>query len=479
MPQASTNRVRLAIVEEQSFGVTPASPAFRTLLNTGSTLAGSPETRISDTIVSDRNVSDLILLGKEVGGDINFEFQHLNPDLLLEGMMFSSWSKTAERKNEEASQITAVASTTYTVTGTQNFRQYHLLRATGFTNPANNKVFAAGAATSATSIVHTGGTAEASPPATARLKVVGVEGPSGDIVATANGLTSTLVNFVNMGITVGMWIYVGGNQTANQFATAGVRGWCRVATVAANAITWSRKPSTWTTDTGTGKTIRLYFGDTMSNGVLHKSYTLERAYLDITQFEYFRGCRVGTGKLEAKAKSILTGGATLVGSGHEIVQSRFAGATDLAAPTTPVWNGSSNIGALSQNGVLLTDPNFVTSFMLQVNNNLRTINPLGFLTAQGINAGEANIEAGLEAYFGDATLLNYVVNNTELSFDMPVLDAFGCGMVVDLPRIKMKSGQPSVPGKDQDVMTPLSMQALKDPTLGFALQLNRVEVVGA
>lgn len=480
MPQAVSNRVRLSAIEESVFNTTPASPAMRTLAYTSSSLVGEPETKISDTIVSNRNVKNLILVGKNVSGEVAYELQHLNPNVFYEGAMFSAWVTTAERLNETgAAQITAVAATTYTVTGALNFRQYHLIRATGFTNTANNKVFAAAAATSSTSLVHSGGTVEASPPSTARLKVIGVEGPSADIVATSTGLTATSVNFVNMGLVVGMWVYVGGNTLANQFATAGTRGWCRVAAVAAGSVTWDRKPAGWAADAGTGKTIRLYFGDYLRNGVTAKSYTLEQSFLDITQFQYITGARVANATLEAKAKSVMTGKMSFIGAGHTLVQSRVSGATDLAAPTGPSWNASSNVGSIFANGVQVTDPNYVMSFTLSLANNLREVTPLGFLTAQGINAGRCVVQAQLEAYFGDQVLLNYVLNNTLISYDMPILDANGDGMVIDIPSAKGARGSVAVPGTDQDLMVPIQLQALEHATLGYALQLQRAEAVGA
>lgn len=479
MPQAATNRAKLAFVQEATFDTTPATPAMRALRYTSASLGMEPGTKISDEIISDRNVSDLILLQEVVNGEFGYEMSHLAPDLLYQGALFNPWVKTAERLNESTTQISAVAATTYTVTGSENFRQYQLINATGFTNPANNKVFVAGVATSSVSLVHSGGTVEASPPLTARVKVAGLEGPTGDLVATANGLTSTLINFTQFGLAVGQWVYVGGNTTVNQFATAACKGWCRISVIAAGALTFDRTPAGWTTDTGTAKLIRLYFGDYLRNGTTPYSYTFEQSYLDISQFQYSRGCRINQLTIEARANSILTAKMAVMGAGFSYSGSRFAGATDLNAPAYEVLQAASNLGNLSVNGSLLTDPNYPMSLSLQVNNNLRPLMAIGSKTALNQNAGRCVVTGTLEAYFGNLDLVNFLINNTAVGFDFATVDASGYGMHLDLPRIKFTSGKPSVPGSDQEIMLPLGMQALKHPSLGYAMQMQRVEVLGA
>ena len=93
-PQSITNRVKLALIEEGTFGVIPATPQMIAQRYTDSTLTGTPKTKISAEIVSDRNVADLILVGKDVSGDIGYEISNLNPNNAFEGVMFNPWTKT-------------------------------------------------------------------------------------------------------------------------------------------------------------------------------------------------------------------------------------------------------------------------------------------------------------------------------------------------------------------------------------------------
>ena len=67
-------------VDGANFGVTPANPAFQTLRVTAIDLAGKPNTKISDEIRDDRQISDLILVGQNTDGGFSADlFYHLIP----------------------------------------------------------------------------------------------------------------------------------------------------------------------------------------------------------------------------------------------------------------------------------------------------------------------------------------------------------------------------------------------------------------
>jgi hypothetical protein len=96
---ANSSETRLAIVQESTWGVTPATPAFLNCLITGESLGASRQTISSNSIRPDRNVQDLTQVGGAAAGDINIEMVYGGTgsplDLLLEGVMFSAWSSDA------------------------------------------------------------------------------------------------------------------------------------------------------------------------------------------------------------------------------------------------------------------------------------------------------------------------------------------------------------------------------------------------
>lgn len=116
---ADTNRVSLRAVRETTFGTTPSNPAFFEIASTGQPNLGfAPSTIVSNLLRDDRQVSDLILVGGEAGGEANSELAFGLHDELLESAFFSSWQTRYEKRNDKgATKITAVTAATddYTV----------------------------------------------------------------------------------------------------------------------------------------------------------------------------------------------------------------------------------------------------------------------------------------------------------------------------------------------------------------------------
>lgn len=487
MPISVTNRARVGIIRESTFAVIPGTPAFQNLRITSSSLAGAPETVTSGEIISDRQVADLILVNKNIGGDLGVEYMIGAHDLLLEAGLFGVWTKLSERFNSPtAGGITAVAATTYSTaasaapTGLGAFAQNDILVATGFTNAANNKTFVAGAATTSTSIVHTGGVVE-TPPATARIKKIGVAAASGDIVAaiTPTRLTSTTLNFVTAGFVPGMWVKIGSASAAgNGFATAANNGWARVLTVTATVLTFDIVPSGFAADAGTGKTIWLQWGDYVRNGTTKYSHTIEQAYLDSGMYQYFQGMVVAGMSLDLDANQLVKGSFTFLGGDSQALNAQTAGASNWSwVPTNDVLNASANVARLSENGTPITGPNYVLSLKLNVNNNLRSQDAVSVLGAVGIGEGRSDITGTFTTYFGDVTVLQKALLNTATSLDFNLKDAAGNTLLVDLPRVKLATGSAPLGGQNQDVTVECGFQAIKHPVLGYQMHLQKVEGV--
>ena len=176
-----SNLVRLAYVEESTWGVTPGTPAMRGLRYTGADLRYSPSSTESAEIITDRQVTDLIQTSARVNGSYNFELSYREHDEFFAGALCSTWTNTPQKENLIAdTTITQVTDTTDTYTVDANGTDFiagRLVHASGFTNAANNRVFTVASSTG-TTVVAAGTptlTDEAAPPVGARLKVVGVE----------------------------------------------------------------------------------------------------------------------------------------------------------------------------------------------------------------------------------------------------------------------------------------------------------------
>jgi len=472
MPSGSSNRSATGYVLEVTPGTTPASPAIQNLRVTSNGLEYKPTRTTSNEIRADRQVSDQILTKFDASGALGIEWSQNTFDDLLQAGFQGTWA------NNPNQAVTALSTTTATVASGTSFKAQMLALMSGFATPANNGLFVVSSSGS-TSVVFPGAsfTAEGSPPAAANCRVVGAQGASADITATSTGLGSTTLDFTTLGLNVGQWMYVGGDAAGTQFATAADKGWARISAVTAHAITCDILPTGWTTDSGTGKTIQIFFGDFLANGTTQRSFTFERQQQDLTSpaYEYFTGQQVDGFALMLKASAIVTGTIDLTGLGASATTTRASGATDVAATTTPVMNAASNVGTLAENGSLVGSPSYMQEVGFTLKNNLAQQNAVGTLAAIGIRDGEIDLSGNITAYFGDLTLLNQVINNndTSLMFRIGRKDSNRESTIFSVPSIKI-SGTSPVSGKNQDRLFTGTYQAKRDPTSGLTMTAMRM-----
>lgn len=87
-----SSQTRLAYITEVTYGTTPATPTFKNQRFTSESLNANIENRVSNEIRADRNVTDLIQVGADGGGSVDFELSYGSFDDWLESLMFSTWS---------------------------------------------------------------------------------------------------------------------------------------------------------------------------------------------------------------------------------------------------------------------------------------------------------------------------------------------------------------------------------------------------
>jgi len=88
---ASGSRHGMAFVAESTYGVTPASPAFKALRHTGTTLALTKEAIQSGELRSDRQIADYRGGNRSVAGDISGELSFGTYDDFLEAALCGTW----------------------------------------------------------------------------------------------------------------------------------------------------------------------------------------------------------------------------------------------------------------------------------------------------------------------------------------------------------------------------------------------------
>lgn len=497
---SNTNRVSFRAVKEAagSYGIIPLTPDLTELCVTGASgLAFAPETVTSEKIRSDRQIDDLVLVGGEASGDLGSELAFDIQDFLMEGAFFNLYQVRPSRSNRENTPANVGA-----VTGGADFAvlddgtgvpiQNDIIRGEGFDVAGNNAYHIDDGASTTTSFSTTSAVAEGTPPLQARLNVVGHRSDgAGDLVLTITGSTGTLASTATdlslLGVTLGDWIALDefpDNSGANE-------GFYRVSLAPTpTLLTFDIVPvgSSNETPAGLGD---IYVGDRLINGVLFQSYTLEEEFDDHTPitYQYFRGMAVDGMVLTAPSQSIVTLTYTFAGKDAFFSENgdvapadkittpdaagRPTGFTEITSLPLDVMNSSSDVARIARGGTPISGENFVLEATVEIANNLRPLNAVGFLGAINLGVGEFGVTGSLNTYFDTSALARDVISNTETSFDARFEDSAEHALVLDAPRIKFSEGAPEVASKNEDVVINLAYQAIRHPTFGYTLLLQR------
>jgi hypothetical protein len=484
----------MTYVDEMTLGVTPANPRMRACRFTGETLAYQPVFVNSDEIRDDRMSSDPIKVNETNGGPVNGELS-----FPVDGSPLSSWFRslfcaewvnTPLRDNDGVadSVITGVADTTdvVTVVAGPAFVAGQLVRFTGFGAASNNGLFlcTTGSDTVPT-FLGAGFTAEAAPAASARMKVVGIQGAAGDLETVADGIASTAIDLRNFGLTPGRWIKIGGAADATTFAFLVAAGavarrsaWARVTAVAQNKITLDNIPAGWAVDDGAGKTIQLFVGDQIKNGVATFGGTIERGFMgqQVPTYIVQSGMVVGQAQFNFVTEDKATYSFTFTGlRGSQSTVSLDP--TPDPATTNRVMAAGVDVGRIAENGVCLSKPNWMQSLQVTVNNNLRPIAGLTCGEEVGpvdIGKGEFMVTLNTPTYFGSNELLAKLFSQTPTNINTRIAKD-NQALVFGFPRITFTDGAPSAGGKNQDVLLPLVGSASKDELTSAHMICDRFE----
>lgn len=485
---SDTNRTAIKFVRETEYGVIPESPALKELRNTGAPGFGyNPTTIESNEIRPDRQVSDVVTVGAEPGGDINMELSYETVDDLFEGALQREWEK----------QYISAAGDILSATGTsvvfQTDKNKFVAGDVILANYPNGEtvIYTATEASDDTLTIDKA-FVNADKAAEVTFKKVGFKGASGDIQALAgekNGLQSTVLNFKTLGLKEGQWIKIGNSEIAdNSFVTSADNGLVRISEIQEKFLYFSIVPKGWAADDGSGKTIEFYIGDFLKNAekVIDPtvtqdiiSYTIEQSFLDHKpiDYQYIYGMIVDSLSMSMTAAAFVELSSTFMGATASATTSRITGATDISANDNPVMNTSSNVAQIARGKSKIEGANYVSDLSLEINNNCRRRNAVGVFGTQSIGLGEFAVTGTMTTYFSNAELLQTLINNEETSLNYALHDNRKHMYLFDLPRVKYSSGNPEVGGKNEDVMLSLEYQAIRDGDLGYTLGITKFDYV--
>lgn len=195
-------------------------------------------------------------------------------------------------------------------------------------------------------------------------------------------------------------------------------------------------------------------GKKLVTGTTQRSFTFEHRYPEIGRSEIFLGNRIGDGQIALPPTGMATANFGVMGV-NMISQSGAGFATPAAAGTQGILAAVG--GSLSAAGAPSA---LITGLDINITNNLSSQGVVGSNVVPEIFYGRMVITGNLSAFFQDATILDYFLNETEVALQAQLDDANGTDFLrFMMPRIKLMGAQKQI-GAEGGVILQSPFQAL-------------------
>ena len=208
----------------------------------------------------------------------------------------------------------------------------------------------------------------------------------------------------------------------------------------------------------------------VGTGTTPKSFTVEKQFLDITQFLAFTGCRVDTWRMELRQGQIATGSFGFVGKASNAMSGTTARTGTTAAPTNSVLAPVDSIQVLTEGGSNISGCSALT---FNLSNSLRTLPVLNSIDPLDINAGRQRVTGTMDIYFQDATMYSKFRALTTTAIVAKIGGAASKNYNLNFPNVKFTKATIVAGGGDQDLMVSFEWTALKDTGTSSLLQVTR------
>lgn len=425
----------------------------------------------------------------DASGGYNQDLTFSNTTRLLQGFFFASAREKfgTQKLNSAAVVMTAIvaAADDYTAAaGLGGIVSGDLLLAEGFGVTANNGIKTANGSSSATALsVSDALSDEASPPAAAKLTLIGHQFAAADISIAMNGtlvrMLSAAVNLTTLPLLVGEWIHVGGDGALEKFANN--VGFARISAITSGYLEFDKVSWEPQAEAGGSFTIRIFYGSIIRNeplpaDIVRRTYNVERTLgsdLVGVMSEYLVGAVPNEISLNVAQADKLTIDLSFVATNNE----QRTGTQGVKAGTRPTlvvedaYNTSSDFSRIKLakvDGDASISPlfAFATELTLTINNNVTPNKAVGVLGAFDTSAGTFEVGGSITAYFADVTAVQAVRNNDDITLDVVVVKA-NKGILFDVPLIALGDGRLNVE-QDQAITIPLETNAAES-SFGYTL----------
>lgn len=276
--------------------------------------------------------------------------------------------------------------------------------------------------------------------------------------ATTNKFTRASGSWINDGFYPGLEINVTG------FATGGNNGRATVVSVTAldlfvNKTLTTEASAAARTIAGVGKILKV--GSTLT------TYTFERRFPDVAQYQVFRGIAINSMSISMQPDQMIGGTLELLGMSGGAFAGSSLGNPAAAPSNSPLVAFQANILV---DGVAQA---VVTSLDLTIANG-RSVQPVcGSRFSPDVFEGTAQVTGNLSAFFENPTLHNIFENELEKAVACRMDDPNGTDfLAVAMPRVKFSSSTMDPP-QEGPVTSQYQYQALVDSATNTTLIIQR------
>lgn len=458
MALASGTRCRLVYAPEITRGVTPDTPLAMDILRTvGRNINHIINNFESAEVRQDRQISDLRHGFNSGEGSPQFELSLAAYDAMLEGCLGGTWSSgtSVDPVGNDGVDFTR-ATGSFSADG---FAANDMVRSAGFTTPGNNGVFRVTAA-GTTTLTTTGSFSTEAAGAGKSITRIGVA----NIAAVASGakFTRSAGSFIDDGFRVGEVVTTVGFTTGGNNVTA--------VAVSVSATELAVVGVTLIDEAADVSQYIIRDGARLDSGTTLRTFTFERQFLDIVQYQPFRGTTINSLNLSINPEAIIGGNLGLMSMSAGAMSGTSAGTSYNAAPTYRPFAAFQAV--LYEGGALQS---VVTGLEINIENG-RTLEPVvGSKYSPDVFEGRCRVTGTLTAFFENATLFNKFVNETPSSLWVKLLDPEGNFMNIIVPRIIYTGGTIDPP---QEGAVPISMPftGILDPVSLTSISFQRSNV---
>lgn len=478
-----SNITGLAFAEEETLKVLPGVAGADAIWyglepNSYSDFGGNLTTMARAPIDPSRQNKKGTVTDLEASGGFNADFTKTNLTRLLQGFFFADVREmpTTAPMNSAAIAVTDVdaATKTYAVgSGGAAFVAGMMIFCSGFANAANNGLKTVASSTAGTVVVVEALTDE-TPSADAKFAQCGWQLPVGDVsvalVGSVASLVSTVTDFTTLpGLFVGKWLFVGGDAVGTKFANN--TGYARIKSIAANSIVFDDVTWTAATESGAGKTIRIFAGNVVKNEktaalIKRRSYNIERTLGEgatATQAEYLEGAVANQFTLNIPQADKLNADLAFIAcdnthrSGE--VDDEIKVGTRIGAPGEDAFNTSSDIYRIKMSVHDTTSSNpaalfgYVSEATISIDNGVTPTKAVGVLGAFDTTAGNFTAGGSITAFFTTVAAVKAVRANADVGLSI-IGAAQNTGFIFDIPLLGLGGGRLAVE-KDSPITVPL------------------------